>query len=209
MDDPATTRPRLRLVGGAPRGTDRPSTEGGEGGEGAATTAGAGRGDGVERSLGSYDARLPFSDASANLARKELVAQLAPLDVGRRVVEDASVVLHELVRNGIDHGRPCDDHTLEVSWQVTATSLTLHVTDCGSADDACTPACAHTPAHDPRSAEDRSECSSERWRHKLLTPAPPDAVRGRGLHLVDALSSSWDVTGSARGTTVTASLDLD
>ena len=207
MDDPATTRPRLRLVGGAQGDTARPPGRGrDEGAEGAPATGG---GDGVERSLGSYDARLPFSDASANLARKELVAQLAPLDVGRRVVEDASVVLHELVRNGIDHGRPCDDHTLEVSWRVTPESLTLHVTDCGSPDDACTPQCGHTPAHDPQSAEDRSECSTERWRHKLLTPAPPDAVRGRGLHLVDALSSSWEVTGSERGTTVTASLDLD
>lgn len=161
-----------------------------------------------------YDASLPFADVSANLARRDLVDQLVALAVPRRSIEDAATILHELVRNGIDHGAPCADHTLEVGWVVETARLTIDVTDCGTPDGGCPPACRHGErhAHEGRRdtpAQQREEaCRRERWRDKILTPAAPDALRGRGLHLVNALSASWDVRTTAGGTTVSAVVDL-
>ncbi|HEY1134818.1 MAG TPA: ATP-binding protein [Nocardioides sp.] len=115
------------------------------------------------------------------------------------MVEDASTILHELVRNGIDHGSPCEDHTLEVRWTVADDVLTLRVTDCGTPNGACPPECG-------------TDCGTadhvERWRSKILAPVAPDALRGRGLHLVDALSESWDVATGAGRTTVSARVRL-
>lgn len=152
----------------------------------------------AEGEVRTYDASLPFADASANLARHDLLDQLRPLDLERHVVEDATTILHELVRNGIDHGAPCEDHTLEVRWDVTGDLLTLRVTDCGSPNGACPPECV----------EDDCSDHAERWRSKILTPIAPDALRGRGLHLVDALSESWDVETGDSGTTVSAQVRL-
>lgn len=146
----------------------------------------------------TYDASLPFADASANLARHDLLDALRPLGLERHVVEDATTILHELVRNGIDHGAPCRDHTLEVRWEVADDLLTLRVTDCGSPNGACPPECVD------------DDCSDhvDRWRRKILTPIAPDALRGRGLHLVAALSESWDVETGESGTTVSARVRL-
>ncbi|MDT9591965.1 ATP-binding protein [Nocardioides zeae] len=160
----------------------------------------------------TLDVSVPFADASANVARRELIEFLEPFDVPRRAVEDASTVLYELVRNGVDHGRPCADHDLEVTWTVDTETLTLRVTDCGTADGTCPPACRHGADH--RHGVDGSDgtgdagCRLERWRLKLLEPPQLDSMRGRGLHLVDALSASWDVTTTQRGTTVEAVVEL-
>ncbi|MDT9594222.1 ATP-binding protein [Nocardioides zeae] len=124
---------------------------------------------------------MPFTDATANVARRELLAQLEPLGVPRACVEDAVTILHELVRNGLDHGRPCVADTLTVAWDLAGDELTLAVTDCGTA----------TSAEQP-------------WRVKQLTPVQPDALRGRGLHLVAALSHDWHVRTTPADTTVTA-----
>lgn len=152
----------------------------------------------VRAEVRTYDASLPFADASANLARHDLLDELRPLGLERHVVEDATTILHELVRNGIDHGAPCQDHTLEVRWEVAADLLTLRVTDCGSPNGACPPECVDDDCAD----------HADRWRSKILTPIAPDALRGRGLHLVNALSESWDVETVESGTTVSARVRL-
>jgi anti-sigma regulatory factor (Ser/Thr protein kinase) len=49
------------------------------------------------------------------------------------------------------------------------------------------------------------------WNSRLPQPsdAPTDATTGRGLHLVDAIASSWGVTRDADGKMVWFRLELD
>ena len=53
--------------------------------------------------------------------------------VGRReVVDDAVLVLSELVSNAVEHGRPDGEGAIRVSWQVLDDRVVLDVRDSGT-----------------------------------------------------------------------------
>lgn len=75
--------------------------------------------------------RLPFELAAATAARHQLHDFLTGAGVPRRIVNDAALVVSELVTNGVEHGRS-DDDAIQVSWWVADGVLTLCVEDDGS-----------------------------------------------------------------------------
>lgn len=122
--------------------------------------------------------RLDFHGASVRTARERLRQDLANrFPPGR--MEDARLVVSELVGNALRHARPLADHTIAVGWSVRPDVLRLSVTDGGSS--------ASMPS--PRRAGDL-------------------ATGGRGLKIVQSLARRWGVESEGSSTTVWAELDV-
>jgi anti-sigma regulatory factor (Ser/Thr protein kinase) len=120
--------------------------------------------------------RVPWRAASVAEVRKVLVDDLQTRDVTEVVVDEAEIVVSELVSNAIRHARPLTDGNLRVHWKVKAGVVEVEVTDGGSDS---------TPRPAPRTI----------W-----------APSGRGLRIVRSLAHEWGVTEDRNGSTVWASL---
>jgi anti-sigma regulatory factor (Ser/Thr protein kinase) len=120
---------------------------------------------------------LPFARESNSAARRLLAAFLSDRALDPVLLQDAAIVMGELVANGLDHGRPDDQDCLEVSWRIDERELSLSVHDAGGPT---------VPT---------------------VLDVDQFAARGRGLAMVQKLSSSWSVDRS-HGTQVTVVLPL-
>ena len=115
---------------------------------------------------------LPADATAPGRARAFLRSAAQEWGVDDDLVQDAAMVLTELVANAVDHAR-------------TASTLALGLTHeglCVAVRDTC-------PGPVPRPA-----------------PIDPTAARGRGLQMVDALTTAWGVTLHTGGKTVWAVL---
>ncbi len=74
---------------------------------------------------------LPSSGTSVRIARTELTSFLRDCGVRDAVVEDAVVILSELVTNAVRHASRAPDATLRVEWELQSTRIKLQVTDVG------------------------------------------------------------------------------
>ena len=117
---------------------------------------------------------LPSSGTSVRIARTELTGFLRDCGVRDAVIEDAVVILSELVTNAIRHGSRAPHATLQVEWELQPSRIKLQVTDTGTGTG------PRRPVHDA------------------------GAVGGRGLSIVAALADSWRLERATDGTTVTA-----
>ncbi|GAA2166384.1 hypothetical protein GCM10009845_25620 [Pedococcus bigeumensis] len=124
----------------------------------------------------SRTVRVPWRATSVALVRKALVDDLEVREVSAAVVDEAEIVVSELVSNSIRHARPLADGNLRVHWKVKAGVVEVEVTDGGSES---------TPRPAPRTI----------W-----------APSGRGLRIVRSLAHEWGVTEDRSGSTVWASL---
>ena len=124
----------------------------------------------------SRTVRVPWRATSVALVRKALVDDLEARDVSAVVIDEAEIVVSELVSNSIRHARPLADGNLRVHWKVKAGVVEVEVTDGGSES---------TPRPAPRTI----------W-----------APSGRGLRIVRSLAHEWGVTEDRSGSTVWASL---
>lgn len=115
---------------------------------------------------------------SAADVRRAVEDDLAAVAVAREVVDDALLVVSELVSNAVRHGAPLRGGVLRVSWWVAAGAVHLEVCDGGTGPG---------PA---------GEHPGGRERHPDGAPALPPHVeeRGRGLGIVDLLSTRWGTT---------------
>jgi serine/threonine-protein kinase RsbW len=120
--------------------------------------------------------RVPWRGTSVAQIRKALVDDLEGRDVPGGVIDEAEIVVSELVSNAIRHARPLADGNLRVHWKVKAGVVEVEVTDGGSDT---------TPRPAPRTI----------W-----------APSGRGLRIVRSLAHEWGVTEDRNGSTVWASL---
>lgn len=120
--------------------------------------------------------RVPWKPSSGRDARYALVAALRDLDVDATVVDEAEIVVSELVGNAVRHAKPLPDGTIRVAWTVRAGVVEVEVTDGGGPT---------VPKPAPRS---------------LL------AVQGRGLRIVRGLAHEWGVHEDRAGRTVWVSL---
>jgi serine/threonine-protein kinase RsbW len=106
---------------------------------------------------------LPAATRVTGIARRVMAHQLTEHGARRDLIEDAELVLSELVTNALQHGTAEDDD-LEVSWALTAGRLRLSVLDGGRAEG-----------------------------ELVAREAPSDALSGRGLAIVDCLCEQWSV----------------
>lgn len=120
--------------------------------------------------------RVAWRAASVAQVRRTLVEDLETRDVPVDVVDEAEIVVSELVSNAIRHARPLADGNLRVHWKVKAGVVEVEVTDGGSDS---------TPRPAPRTV----------W-----------AASGRGLRIVRSLAHEWGVSEDRNGTTVWASV---
>ncbi|GAA2718789.1 ATP-binding protein [Actinocorallia aurantiaca] len=121
---------------------------------------------------------LPHAPSSVSLARRSLNNDLLSWGVSEGVVDDAAVILSELLSNALRHARPLpgDEGGIKISWIRVGDTVELAVTDGGAATE-------------PRKGE----------------PAL-SSLGGRGLGIVEILSQSWGVRRDDQGSTVWAHL---
>jgi anti-sigma regulatory factor (Ser/Thr protein kinase) len=123
---------------------------------------------------------MPHHATGARLARHRLADELADL-VPPALLADLVAVLAELVGNAVRHADPLPGGVVRVAWRLRpeagGPSVQLRVTDGGAASG------------------------------PLMRAADPDAVDGRGLHIVSGLASRWGVDRDGLGQSVWAEFD--
>ena len=123
--------------------------------------------------------RVPFQAPSASLVRRELRSWLEGHGFEGETVEDARVVISELVGNSVRHAAPLPANDIIVSWRLENGDLVISVSDGGSS--VTTP---HT------------------------VDASGSQVSGRGLSIVEALVDRWWVEDNRGQTTVHVRIPL-
>jgi serine/threonine-protein kinase RsbW len=122
--------------------------------------------------------RVPFAPSSVGVARQQLRAWMAAHGCSRDHIEDARVVMSELVANSVRHANPLPDGNIVVSWCVERRGLDVAVTDGGGST------------------------------HPRKVNAPSSAVAGRGMAIVDSLAMSWWAERTRSRSTVHALLPM-
>ncbi len=122
--------------------------------------------------------RLPFTPSSVSVARHRLKAFMREVGGSGEAVEDARVVISELVANSVRHAQPLSDGQIQVSWTLEDRGLQLSVTDGGSGTR-------------PRTVN-----------------APSSALAGRGMAIVEVLAQEWWTERTGSRSTVHALLHL-
>jgi len=122
--------------------------------------------------------RVPFAASSVSVARQALKNWLVDSHVRREAVDDARVVISELVGNSVRHAQPLAEGDIVVSWLVDDRGLQISVTDGGSGTR-------------PRKVN-----------------ASSSALAGRGMAIVETLADSWWADRTRTSSTVHAILSL-
>ncbi|WP_433475677.1 ATP-binding protein [Spirillospora sp. CA-142024] len=117
---------------------------------------------------------LPHAPSSVAVARRRLGSELAGSGVYESVVDDASVIVSELISNALRHARPLPSGQVRVCWRRRGDLLELEVSDGGAMTE-------------PRRG-----------------PGTLSSLGGRGLGIVEALSEGWGVRHEEGATTVWA-----
>lgn len=120
--------------------------------------------------------RLPFTPASVSVARQQLKTWMGENGGNGEAIEDARVIISELVANSIRHASPLSDGQIHVSWVLEPRGIDLSVTDGGSSTR-------------PRKVN-----------------APSSALAGRGMAIVEMLAQEWWSERTGSRTTVHALL---
>jgi anti-sigma regulatory factor (Ser/Thr protein kinase) len=122
--------------------------------------------------------RLPFTPSSVSVARQRLKTWMSENGGSGEAVEDARVIISELVANSVRHATPLFDGQIHVSWVLDSRGVDLSVTDGGSTTR-------------PRKVN-----------------APSSALAGRGMAIVECLAKEWWSERTGSRTTVHALLDI-
>ena len=123
--------------------------------------------------------RVPFQAPSASLVRQELRVWLEDKGFKGETVDDARVVISELVGNSVRHAAPLPVNDIAVSWCLDNDDLVISVSDGGS--ESTIP-------------------------HPVV--ATQSAISGRGLSIVEALVERWWVEDDRGRTTVHVRIPL-
>jgi anti-sigma regulatory factor (Ser/Thr protein kinase) len=105
--------------------------------------------------------RVPFAASSVAVARQSLKSWLTDSGCSRETIDDARLVMSELVGNSVRHAQPLPDGTILVAWGLERRGLQLTVTDGGSGTR-------------PRKVH-----------------AGSSALAGRGMAIVDTIALTW------------------
>ena len=121
---------------------------------------------------------LPFAAASVGVARRRLVSDLIAAGVYDSVVCDVALVISELFSNALRHAAPLPGSEIRVAWRIDPESVQVSVSDGGG----------------PTAPE--------------LGEPTQGATGGRGLRIVEKLSSRWGARTGEEGTTVWAEVPV-
>lgn len=75
--------------------------------------------------------RLPFVPSTPGIARTRLAGFLTMHRASNTVIDDALIVISEMIANAVSHGQPGNDGTIEISWSINGGLLELSVLDAG------------------------------------------------------------------------------
>ena len=75
--------------------------------------------------------RVPFQAPSASVVRRELRSWLESKGFEGETVDDARVVVSELVGNSVRHAAPLPANDIAVSWSLDGSHLVISVSDGG------------------------------------------------------------------------------
>jgi anti-sigma regulatory factor (Ser/Thr protein kinase) len=125
--------------------------------------------------VSSVDVVLLHQVTAVADARRALGRYLKRRRVPKNARDDAQLVLSEVLSNAIRYAPPLATGAVRVAWWVDKTGIHLEVTD------------------------GRGETEPQR-----ITDAHPESIGGRGLAIVDVLSSEWGVRTSKDSRTVYA-----
>ncbi|MEU3167238.1 ATP-binding protein [Streptosporangium sp. NPDC006930] len=117
---------------------------------------------------------LPYAPSSVAVARQRLCSDLQERGVYESAIDDAVLVVSELLSNALRHAHPLPSGQIRVSWRWTEEHVEVAVSDGGAATE-------------PRAG--RPALSS---------------LGGRGLGIVEYLASTWGVRHEGDITTVWA-----
>lgn len=104
---------------------------------------------------------FPFHVTSVTACRTDVTEDLLAHNVERSAIEDANLVIGELVMNAVRHGQPRSGDSISVAWALVDGSLRFSVSDGG-----------HVHA-----------------LHANIPS--PTAIGGRGLGIVAVLTTAW------------------
>jgi anti-sigma regulatory factor (Ser/Thr protein kinase) len=119
---------------------------------------------------------LPCQPASVAVARHRIASEMRSAGTTDGAVDDAAIVVTELLTNAIRHASPLSGRWLQVTWDLEDESVEIAVSDGGSTT-----------------------------LPRVSRPAL-SALGGRGLEIVETLSQRWGVCRTGPGTTVWAIL---
>jgi anti-sigma regulatory factor (Ser/Thr protein kinase) len=117
---------------------------------------------------------VPYALSSVAVARQRLSADLLACGVFAAVVDDAVLVMSELLSNALRHAHPLPSGLLRVAWACSEVEVEVAVSDGGAATE-------------PRAGR-----------------APLSSLGGRGLGIVEYLAERWGVRHEGELTTVWA-----
>lgn len=127
----------------------------------------------------SATVRLPFHVSTPSIARTKLAAFLTRNQAEPTTIDDALIVLSEMITNAIAHGQPDSQATIEIRWSINCARdlLELSVHDAGEG--------------------------------ATLTPVnfDEDSLSGRGLSIISTVADRWWVDMTS-GTRVNAEVTL-
>ena len=69
--------------------------------------------------------RLPFEPSTPNMVRTKLAGYLTVNRAPSNVIDNALIVVSEMIANAVSHGVPTDDGMLEISWNLKPELLEL------------------------------------------------------------------------------------
>ncbi len=121
--------------------------------------------------VSSHDTiRLPFVPSTPGIARTRLAGFLTLHRSSNAVIDDALIVISEMIANAVSHGAPDKDGTIEISWSIKNSLLELSVLD-GGAGGSLTP-----------------------------IDFDADSLSGRGLSIINRVADRWwvDMTKGTR-----------
>ncbi|RFU38228.1 ATP-binding protein [Actinomadura logoneensis] len=119
---------------------------------------------------------LPHAPSSVAVARRRLGSELGASGVDESVVDDASVIVSELISNALRHARPLPSGQVRVTWTRRGDIIEIAVSDGGATTE-------------PRRG-----------------PGTLSSLGGRGLGIVETLAEGWGVRHEDGATTVWAQL---
>lgn len=120
---------------------------------------------------------LPYAPSSVAVARRLLSAELLAKGTFADVVDDAVLIVSELLSNSLRHAHPLPSGQLRVAWEVDGEYVEVEVSDGGATTE-------------PRAGR-----------------ASRSALGGRGLSVVAHLAERWGVRREGEETTVWAVLE--